>query len=329
MSVVTAAPPPPRVRLDPAHYEPPRIPHEVLRHSSVPDTLAVGRPGKVGLLELGFERVGGRTELVRHYQKSPLQIMRPLYFDPYRPDLPITFLMSTGGGVVQADRLRTDLSFGPGTSGHVTTQAATKVYRMEHDYAAVQTFLAVGPDAYVEYLPDPVIPYVDSRFYQRTVVTADPTATVLASETVLSGRLAHGERNAYQVFASDFELRRPGGELVALDTVRLEPGGSGGSGGRVDDCAIDGPAVLAGRSVMACFFAVSPLAPARELADLLHETLDGRGLPYGVSVLPQDCGAWVRVLGEHTEAVTLALGAAWDAVRRRLIGVPAPDLRKT
>ncbi|WP_330299895.1 urease accessory protein UreD [Streptomyces sp. NBC_00503] len=311
--------PVPPARLDPAHYEPPRIPLEVLRHASVPDTLGVGRPGKVGLLELGFERAGGRTELVRHYQKSPLQIMRPLYFDPHRPDLPITFLMSTGGGIIQADRLRTDLVFGPGTSGHVTTQAATKVYRMEHDYAVAQTFLTAGPDAYVEYLPDPVIPYVDSRFYQRTIVTAHPTATVLASETVLSGRLARGERNAYEVFASDFEVRRPGGELVALDTVRLEPGGSG----------VDGPAVLAGHSVMACFFAVSPLAPARELADLLHATLAGRGLPYGVSVLPQECGAWVRMLGEHTEAVTLALAAAWDAVRRRLIGVPAPDLRKT
>ncbi|MFI5859967.1 urease accessory protein UreD [Streptomyces sp. NPDC051546] len=331
MSVVADPPhtPPrallPPARLEAAHYEPPRVPLEVLRHSSVPDTLGVGRPGKVGLLELGFERVGGRTELVRHYQKSPLQIMRPLYFDPYRPDLPVTFLMSTGGGVIQADRLRTDLSFGPGTAGHVTTQAATKVYRMEHDYAVAQTFLTAGADAYVEYLPDPVIPYVDSRFYQRTVITADPTATVLVSETVLTGRLAHGERNAYQVFASDFELRRPGGELVALDTVRLEPGRIPGR----DGASVDGPAVLAGRSVMACFFAVSPLAPARELADLMHATLAAGGLPYGVSVLPQDCGAWVRVLGEHTEAVTRALGAVWDAVRRRLIGVPAPDLRKT
>lgn len=334
MSIVTSPPavPPPTVppilpaptagRLEPAHYEPPRVPPEVRRHGSVPDTLGVGRPGKVGLLELGFERVGGRTELVRHYQKSPLQIMRPLYFDPYRPDLPVTFLMSTGGGVVQADRLRTDLAFGAGTSAHITTQAATKVYRMEHDYAVAQTFLTAGPDAYVEYLPDPVIPYVDSRFYQRTVITAAPSATVLVSETVLAGRLARGERHAYAVFASDFEVRRPDGELVALDTVRLEPGGLGGPG-------VTGPAVMAGHAVMACFFAVSPLAPARELANLLHDTLAGAELAYGVSVLPQECGAWVRVLGDRTEAVTQALTAAWDAVRRRLIGVPAPAIRKT
>ncbi|MER5728159.1 urease accessory protein UreD [Streptomyces sp. NPDC002138] len=289
------------------------------RHSAVPDTLGVGRPGKVGLLELGFERRGGRTELVRHYQKSPLQIMRPLYFDPHRPDLPVTFLMSTGGGVIQADRLRQDLVFGPGTAAHVTTQAATKVYRMEHDYAVAQTLLTARAGAYVEYLPDPVIPYVESRFYQRTVITADPSATVLASETVLAGRLARGERHAYAVFASDFEVRRPDGGLVALDTVRLEPGGGG----------VTGPAVLGGHGVMAAFFVVTPLAPAREVADLLHATLADCGLPHGVSVLPQECGAWVRVLGERGQEVSRALSAAWNAVRLRLIGSPAPDLRKT
>lgn len=54
--------------------------------------------------------------------------------------------------------------------------------------------------------------------------------------------------------------------------------------------------MLAGHSVIACFFAVTPLAPARELANLLHGTLARAELVYGVSVLPQECGAWVRVL---------------------------------
>ncbi|MFJ7204079.1 urease accessory protein UreD [Streptomyces sp. NPDC098789] len=310
--------------MEPAHYEPPRVPPEVRRHSAVPDTLGVGRPGKVGLLELGFERRGARTELVRHYQKSPLQIMRPLYFDPHRPDLPVTFLLSTGGGVVQADRLRQDLSFGPGTAAHVTTQAATKVYRMEYDYGVAQTFLSVGADAYVEYLPDPVIPYVDSRFYQRTVITADPSATVLVSESVLAGLLARGERHAYAVFASDLEVRRPDGDLVALDAVRLEPGGAGAAGR-----GVSGPAVLGGYAVMAGFFVLTPLAPAREVADLLHAALADSGLAHGVSVLPQESGAWVRVLGDRSQEVSRALARAWNTVRLRLIGVPAPDLRKT
>ncbi|MFI9359574.1 urease accessory protein UreD [Kitasatospora sp. NPDC053057] len=306
-------------RLDPRHYEPARVPYQVRRYAGTPDTLAVGRPGKVGLLELAFERIGGRTELTGHYQKSPLQIMRPLYFDPARPDLAVTFLMSTGGGILQADRLRTDIRCGADTAVHLTTQAATKVYRMEHDYATQLVNLEAGPGAYVEYLPEPVIPFVDSRFYQRTVLTVDAGATVLVGETVLAGRLARGERNAYRVFASDLEVRRPGGELVALDTVRLEPSGGG----------VAGPAVLGGHDVMSSLYVLSPLAPAARIADVLHEALAERGLLYGVSVLPQDSGAWLRLLDSDTRACAVALRAAWDAVRRLLIGVPAPELRKT
>ena len=61
--------------------------------------------------------------------------MRPLYYNPLRPDMPYTYLMTTGGGVLHGDRQRTDLRFGAGTSAHVTTQAHTKVYRMESGYA--------------------------------------------------------------------------------------------------------------------------------------------------------------------------------------------------
>jgi urease accessory protein len=309
----------PADRLTPAHYEPARVPAEVLRHSGRPDTLGVGSPGKVGLLELGFEQLGGRTELVTHYQKSPLQIMRPLYFDPCRPDLAITYLMSTGGGIVQADRLRTDLRFGPGTSAHVTTQAATKIHRMDTDYATQLVNISAEEGSYVEYLPEPNIPYADSRCYQRTVVTVAESATVLAGETVAGGRLARGERNAYQVFASDLEWRRPDGRLLALDTVRLEPGASG----------VDGPAVLAGHDLMSTFYAVTPLAPATEVADTLHAALADSGLAFGVSVLPHEAGAWLRVLGSDSPTVTAAVRRAWDAVRRLLIGVPAPVLRKS
>ncbi|MEY9938414.1 urease accessory protein UreD [Streptacidiphilus sp. MAP5-3] len=323
MKTVAARPGGRADRLTPAHYEPSRVPAEVRRYAGRPQALGVGRPGKIGLLELGFERIGARTELVTHYQKSPLQIMRPLYFDPARPDLAVTLLMSTGGGIVQADRLRMDLHCGAGTAVHLTTQAATKVHRMDADYAAQQVFLHADADAYVEYLPDATIPYRDSRFYQRTVITVAPSATVLAGETVMAGRLAHGERNAYQVFASDLEFRRPDGRLLALDTVRLTPGRNGGG--------VTGPAVLAGHDLVGTFYAVTPLAPAAEVADALFRALDGfgSGLLFGVSVLPGDCGAWLRVLGADSPAVTAALRHAWDAVRRLLIGAPAPELRKS
>ena len=151
------------------------------------------------------------------------------------------------------------------------------------------------------------------------MVTAAPTATVLAAETLYAGRLARGERYAYDVLASDFELRRPDGALVALDTMRLVPRPAG----------VTGPAVLAGHDIVSTLYAVTPLAPAAAVADALHQALADSGVLFGVSVLPYDCGAWVRLLSSDPRTASAALRAAWDAVRRLLIGVPAPVLRKS
>ncbi|MFT2816381.1 urease accessory protein UreD [Leifsonia sp. A12D58] len=313
-------------RLQRAHFEPARVPDEVLRYDEAMGDLDVGSPGKVGIMQLEFAKGEHRTELAHHYQKSPLQIMRPLYYDELRPDMPYTFLMSTGGGVLQGDRLRTDLTFGPGSSAHVTTQAHTRIYKMERNYATAIVNLVVGAGAYVEYMPDPVIPFARSRYYQHTRVELDPTATLIVSETVYAGRLARDERHHYDVFASDFEVFRPDGSLVALDKVRLVPGDGG----------VEGLAMLDGRDVLSMLYVFTPLVPAQELADSLHELLaeltdtTAQDDPlFGVSVLPGDVGVWVRALGNDTIAMARRTAALWSFIHERVTGLAAPAIRKT
>ncbi|MGW9403563.1 urease accessory protein UreD [Arthrobacter sp. NPDC055585] len=316
-------------RLEPAYYEPVRVPEEVLRHAGNPVGLPVGSPGKVGILQLGFDRNRGRTELVQHYQKSPLQIMHPLYFNQLRPDMAYTYLMSSGGGILQGDRQRTDLRFGAGTSAHVTTQAHTRIYRMDAGYATAVVNLAAEEGAYVEYLPDPVVPFADSRFYQHTSVVLDASATLLLGETVYAGRLARGERHAYDVYASDLEVRRPDGRLVALDRVRLSPKAENGEDSRGN--GVNGLGVLAGHDVLAMLYVFTPLAPPAELADTLARAVQGSGgdLIFGVSTLPGDTGVWMRLVGNDTVAVAAANTAAAAAVHELLTGKQAPVIRKT
>ncbi|OIV39437.1 urease accessory protein [Mangrovactinospora gilvigrisea] len=307
-------------RLAPEHYEPDRIPPEIAELSSVPDTLRPGSPAKVGILDLGFARTGdSRTELVERYQKTPLQLMRPLYIDPHRPGMPYAYLMATGGGTAQADRYRIDVRCGPDAEAHLTTQAATKVYRMEHDYATQQVRLSADEGALLEYLPDPLIPFADSRYYQQTRVTVAPGATVVLGETVTAGRLARGERHNYRVLATDLEVTRPDGTLLALDALRLQPGRGRG---------VLGPGVLDRHDHVGSYYVVTDRRPAREVADALHEALAGADVRYGVSTLPGDCGAWVRLLGDSPPRIADAGRALWDATRQLLTGHPAPDLRK-
>ncbi|MEV6164779.1 urease accessory protein UreD [Streptomyces sp. NPDC052052] len=309
-------------RLAPAHYSPVRVPPDVAGLASVPDTLAAGSPAKVGILDLGFEVRAGRTELVERYQKTPLQIMRPLWIDPAMPGMSYVYLMATGGGIAQADRYRMDFRCGPGTEVHLTTQAATKIFRMEHDYASQRVQLTAHEDAYVEYLPDPLIPFRDSRFYQRTEVTVASGATVVIGDTVTAGRLARGERHAYRVLATDLRIARPDGTLLAIDTLRLTSGAAGPGHAGV------GPGVFAGHDHVASLFVVSDRLPAGEIADTLHDALAGLGVLYGVSVLPRDCGAWVRLLGDSPVRVAAAHDAARSCVHLLLTGHPAPALRK-
>ena len=308
-------------RLLPAHYEPPRVPPEVSQHSDAVPTLPVGSPGKIGVLELEFGRRDGQTQLVHHYQKSPLQIMRPLYYDPLRPDMPLTFLISTGGGVLQGDRLRTDIVFGEDTSAHVTTQTHAKYYRMERDYATAMVNLTLAPGAFAEYLPDPVIPFADSRTYQLTRATVDESATLIASDTVYAGRVAHGERHRYKIFAADFEVRRPDGTIVLLDRVRLSP----------EEGGVGGAAVLDDHEVLSMLYVVTAARPAQEVADHLHAVLadvvEG-DLLVGVSVLPYEAGVSVRMVGDDTIAVARAHTAAWGCVHELLTGKAAPRMRK-
>ncbi|MFB7531804.1 urease accessory protein UreD [Streptomyces sp. NPDC056178] len=318
-------PAPPRPgpdRLAHDYYTAVRVPPDVAALASVPDTLAPGSPAKVGILDLAFAVRGGRTELVERYQKTPLQIMRPLWIDPAMPGMSHVYLMATGGGIAQADRYRMDFRCGPGTQVHLTTQAATKVFRMEHDYASQRVHLTVGADAYVEYLPDPLIPFKDSRFYQRTEVTVASGATAVVGDTLTAGRLARGERHDYRILATDLHIARPDGTLLAIDTLRLTPGAGGPGNGVV------GPGVFAGHDHVASLFVVTDRVPATEIADTLHEALAGLDVLYGVSVLPRDCGAWVRLLDDRPVEVAAAHAAAWRSVHRLLTGHPAPDLRK-
>ena len=316
-------------RLQPEHYEPAHVPIEVARFGGDPHTLPVGSPGKVGILELSFQLRGAdgeqRTELVHHYQKSPLQIIKPLYYNPLRPDMPYTYLLTTGGGVLHNDRQRTDLTFGRGTSAHVTTQAHTKVYRMESGYATALMNLDITEDAYVEYLPDPVIPYVDSRFYQRVAVSLHEDATLVTGETIYAGRLTRGEHNAYAAFASDFEVRRPDGEPVAFDRARLVPRNG----------HVGGLAVLGGRDVVSSLYVLTHRVSAATVAESLHEAASGAladsdddAALFGVSVLPGDTGAWLRYVGDDTVTATGVRTAVAAAAHELITGAAAPLIRK-
>lgn len=281
--------------------------------------LPVGAPGKVGVLELSLSRRNGTTCVEHQYQRAPLHVYRPIHLDSNLPEMAFIFVQQFGDGLVDGDRCRIEIGCGPDAAVHVTTQAATNLYRAERNFASQLVDLRADHGAILEYLPEPLVPFRGSRFFQRTRVTAERDSTVIMAELLLPGRVARGEINAYDLFRAETEARRPDGTLLFVDTLRLSPKEGGGPGSL---------ALLGGNSVVATLYILTQRTSAAELVALIRQTLTGGEVLAGVSELPNGCGTCARLLGSTSKSVRASLTNAWNAARLALLGVPAPHLRK-
>jgi urease accessory protein len=307
-------------RDDPDYVLPVPIPREFARFESTVSGKDVGGHGKVGLMELGFERLGERTVRSSHYYRSPLQMFQPIYLDRHRPDMPFVMLLQNGGGMVQGDRYRIDISCGPDSAAHVTTQSHGKLYRCEENFIAQVVDITAESGSLIEFLPDTTIPYRDSRFFQHVTLRIDPTAIAIVGDVLAPGRSAHkGEHHSYTIYYSQLEATDLAGNLLVADTIKLEPARH----------SPNSPAMFGEMDALGVLYVFTQMIPADQLVRILRSALDEHDSTVcGVSTLPNHAGVSVRMLGSTAYLVEQARTIAWDAARKALFGVPAPNLRK-
>ncbi|HGB6041829.1 TPA: urease accessory protein UreD, partial [Salmonella enterica subsp. diarizonae serovar 61:l,v:z35] len=128
-----------------------------------PEQMPSGVIGKDGFLYLGFTRCGSKSILHRMEKRTPLFAQKALYHDEALPELPCVTVISTSGCVLQGDRLVLSINVGENAFASVSTQSATKVHSMDKNYAAQIQFIHLDENAYLEYLPDPLILHRNAR----------------------------------------------------------------------------------------------------------------------------------------------------------------------
>jgi urease accessory protein len=272
------------------------------------------RVGKAGVLRLRLEAHRGRTVVADQYWRLPLQVMPPSYQDG--DDEAWIYLLNPTGGIVQGDRLTSEIVLEPGARCLLTSQSATKVYRAVEATAEETSRLVLHGDAVLEYLPDPTIPFAGSRLRRRTRVDLDPASTLILTDLLAAGRVARGERFAMERLFVEVEIRVAGVERV-VDRLDLEPARG----------ALDRPGLWDGYTHYASLYAYSPrLDPA--LAMKLAELVEGRDGVYGGAGQPAPNLVVARMLGPSAEAVQALLFDAWDILRRALLAKPARRVRK-
>lgn len=327
--------------------------------------VSTGSPGKDGLLRAAFTRSGDRTRLTHQYTRVPYHLGRELdYDDPFAA----VRIQSPTAGIGQDDRLRLEVTAGPGSRAHLSGASSTKVFGMDHGYGQSELAVRAESEAYVELMPEPTILHAGSRFHQPVELSAAADGAVVYGDVVVPGRLARGERFEFDHYASVVDGVDPDG-LAFRDAVNVE-----------GDDDLTGPGVFGPHSVLGTLYVLAPGIDAEALSDRLHERVaeavaesatendqreatensaavelgaesateseaggngiengnDRTGQPTDESRPPVTAsastlprsGVVVRALGPTAPRVTDVLAAARDSVRRDLVGQPAPDPRR-
>lgn len=291
---------------------------ELANFQDEPPQLASGSFGKSGRLRLGLERRSGKTVLATLQRRAPLIVQQALYWDEEMPGLPCISIISNAGGILQGDRNVIEIELADEAQAHITTQSATRIQEMDANYATQDQTLRLGKNAYLEFIPHPVIPHRHSRFAQRTSIRIDPTATLVYSEVLMAGRKYYGEGEAfdYDVFSSHVSAVRPDDGSLFTERFVIEPPKAG----------VARLGVMGDFHVFGNLIVLTPKAHLDPLFEAITPSFNAdAGLALGASRLPYDAGLVFKVLGHDSAPVVAAIRQVWSAVRREVTGACVPD----
>ena len=290
---------------------------ELATFQDEPPQMESGAVGKNGFLRLGFEARGDHTILTDLDRRAPYMAQRALYPDPAMPDQAWLFVITTSGCVLQGDRLELEIAIEPHARAHVTTQSATKIHSMDANYAVQTQSTVLADGAYLEFLPEPLIPHRRARFLSETRITIAPTATLLHAEIVQSGRKHHHPDESFGATLLSFSLEasRPDGRRLFAEKLVIEPARR-----PVRQTGVMGSFEVLGNVVL--------LTP-KDHADRIHARVEADvklwdGVAFGASMLPNDAGLIFKVLGHETLQVKAKVREFWGIAREEITGTSVP-----
>ena len=284
----------------------------------------VGKSGKIGILRLKLERdsATGKTIVREQYSRVPLLAQRAMYLEETLPDMAYVYIVSPSGGILQEDRYLIDITLGNNTFAHVTTQGATRIYKMDKNYASQIINIKVEEGSFLEYIPDQIIPFRNSRFYQEVNLNVHDNATMIYSEVIVPGRVASGEEFEYDICYIKTVGKNHLGRPRFIDTVKLEP--------KNENLRAEG--ILGNFRVVGTIYVVTKESYVKDLQYEISEWIKGleaKGkISGGTSILPSRQGIIIRVLGDSAEDVKKIIFDVVGIARKQIVGASFSGIRK-
>ena len=273
-------------------------------------------------LHLSFEAVEtGATILRVKQQQPPWRVVRG-FRAPSGETL--AHVHNLSGGILDCDALHCQMDIGAGAQAQVTSTGATRIYRSRtpESLASQRMHVSIAAGAYLEYLPDQLIPFAGSRFEQRVRVELERGASLIWWDRVAPGREASDEIFQFGSLTSHFELIADG-QPVATERWTLTPLVQ-----RLDSSARLGPF----RHFASCYVCRAGEPPAywktfEARMQIIADQLSSSEILWGVTSLRAH-GLVIRGVAIQGRALASGLVEFWKAAKWSLCGRVATLPRK-
>lgn len=267
-----------------------------------------------GELALTFrEKKSGQTYLAEQYFKLPLQVMAPHYQDD--DGTAFIYLLNPSGGILQHDRLYTEINVEEGAKVVVTTPSATKFYKMDDGYAKIMNHINVKARGVMEYIPEHNVPFAESKVYQENVFYLDKSSVLIAADMVTAGRASMGEVFKYDVYSSKTRIYVED-KLKIYDNNLIEPGKMDlQTVGLMEDHLSNGVIYAYAQGL------------DKEIINKLNQLQHPEGIAFAAGMIEEDL-LIIRFLGNNMIELKETIWKAWGCLREGILSKPAVKIRK-
>ena len=295
-------------------------PQEVKKYNLKIEQLEVGKSGKVGILDVELKQNAElKTVITKQFSQVPLQIQRAVYPENSLPGMAYLYIISPSGGILQGDRYKTDIMLKNNAVSHITTQGATRIYSMNSNSATQMVNITLDENCYLEYIPDQIIPYQNSRYYQKVNLNIHDDATLIYSEVLTPGRIAMNESFDYDICYLRTYCKNQNNRFRCLENMKIEP--------KKYDMKTRG--VLGKYNIVGTVYVLTKKEKIQNLEEIINEKIQKSELiTFGTSILPNESGIIVKILGNNTENIFEKIYDIVKITRKEILNAEFTKLRK-
>ena len=295
-------------------------PEEVKKYNLKIEQLEVGKSGKVGILDVELKENNElKTVITKQFSQVPLQIQRAVYPENSLPGMAYLYIISPSGGILQGDRYKTDITMKNNAISHITTQGATRIYSMNSNSASQMVNITLDENCYLEYIPDQIIPYQNSRYYQKVNLNIHDDATLIYSEVLTPGRIAMDESFDYDICYLRTYCKNQNDKFRCLENMKIEP----------KKYNMKTKGVLGKYNIVGTVYVLTKKERLQKLYEIINEKMKKiESIPLGTSILPNESGIIIKILGNNTEDIFEKIYGIVKITRKEILNAEFTKLRK-